>query len=402
MDRLLAIGALAALAAALPCQATGRTMQVLAPAVLGQTATFGLTHPVQAAGNLYTVLWCMPPFAGTRPCVVPGFTVQGLLRVEPANSSSAFAGVFGASGSVSHSLTISSNPSFLGMAWDLQSIDLDSASMTLALGDNELALSIVAAPPASLNMVAIAPGTFSMGSPVTPLLTAPYFNQPQSQPVHQVTISRPFWMARYEVTQAEYQAVMGNNPSFFQGAAWPNSANRPVERVNWHDAMAYCAELTASEHAAGRLPVGYQYRLPTEAEWEYCCRAGTTTEFHHGNTLFCGEANFAYSNHGNNLCGSGASPSTVGVGGYAPNAWGLHDMHGNVLEWCLDGSDGSANYPSVAVTDPHVTNGNNKVIRGGGWFFNSNLCRSAHRGSSAPTIASANVGFRVVCAPVVH
>ncbi len=397
MDRLRAIGVLAALAASLPCQATGRTMQVLAPAVLGQTATFGLTHPMQAAGNPYTVLWCMPPFAGTQPCVVPGFTVQGLLRVEPANSWSAFAGVFGASGSVSHSLTIPSDPSFLGMAWDLQSIDLEFASLTLALGDNDLSVAIVASPPANLNMVAIAPGTFLMGSPVTPLLTTPYFNQPQSQPVHQVTISRPFWMGKYEVTQAEYQAVMGTNPSYFQGASWPNSANRPVERLTWDDAMAYCVALTAREQAAGRLPVGYQYRLPTEAEWEYCCRAGTTTEFHYGNSLLCGQANFAFSTHGNSSCGSG---STVGVGGYAPNAWGLHDMHGNVLEWCFDNSDGSANYPSVSVTDPYMTSGNNKVTRGGAWFFNSNLCRSAHRASSFPTIANWNTGFRVVCAPV--
>jgi len=142
MRTLLGLGVVAALAASLPCQATGRTMQVLAPTVLGQTATFGLTCPVQAAGNAYTFLWCMPPFAGTQPLLVPGFTVQRLLRVDPTNSMSLYAGVIGASGSVSQWLLVPAHPSFLGMAWDLQSIDRDFASMTLSLADNKLSLAI--------------------------------------------------------------------------------------------------------------------------------------------------------------------------------------------------------------------------------------------------------------------
>lgn len=246
------------------------------------------------------------------------------------------------------------------------------------------------------NMVRIAPGTFQMGSNAT--TGEPYFSQASERPVHAVTISRPFWIGRYEVTQAEYQAVMGANPSTFQGASWPNSQNRPVENVSWNDAMAYCATLTARERTAGRLPTGYQYRLPTEAEWEYCCRAGTTTEFHYGPTLLCGQANFNYSYHSNTICNSS---STVVVGGYVPNAWGLHDMHGNVVEWCLDSWDESANYPSAAVTDPWVSSGPYRVGRGGSWNDISGHCRSANRyWYSLPAYGVSFIGFRVVLAPV--
>jgi formylglycine-generating enzyme required for sulfatase activity len=256
-------------------------------------------------------------------------------------------------------------------------------------------------PNPALNMVAIAPGTFQMGSPLTPLSVAPFFNQPQSQPVHAVTITQPFWMGRHEVTQAQYQAVMGSNPSFFQGASWPNAANRPVERVSWFNAVAYCDALTVQEAAAGRLPAGYEYRLPTEAEWEYCCRAGTTTEFHYGGTLVCGQANFAYSYHTASSCSTPGGVSTAVVGSYAANAWGLHDMHGNVFEWCLDSWDGSANYPAGPVSDPYVTNGPVRVERGGSWSNDSYICRSAIRNGLNPSNANNSVvGFRVVCAPV--
>ncbi|MCU0866124.1 MAG: SUMF1/EgtB/PvdO family nonheme iron enzyme [Planctomycetes bacterium] len=254
----------------------------------------------------------------------------------------------------------------------------------------------------ALNMAAIAPGTFQMGSPVTPLNVAPYFNQSQAQPVHQVTISQPFWMGRNEVTQAQYQAVMGNNPSHHQGASWPNAANRPVEQVSWNAAVAYCDALTVQEAAASRLPPGYEYRLPTEAEWEYCCRAGTTTEFHYGATLACGQANFSASNHTGSICSNQLWVQTVVVGSYVANAWGLYDMHGNVVEWCLDGWDGSNNYPAGPVTDPYVlgSSGPYRVLRGGDFLVNSSYCRSASRTGVDPTNVSRSAGFRVVCTPV--
>jgi len=371
-------------------QGTGRSMQLLAPAVLGQTASFGVSHPASAAGNLYAFLWCMPPFAGTMPLSVPGFAVQGTLRVDPATSVTSFTGVFGSAGNVAHALAIPNHPSFVGVAWDLQSIDLAVGAGVLSLADNELELVLALAPPAQRNMVAIPPGTFQMGSP-EPLNVAPYFNQVFSQPAHAVTISRPFWVGKYEVTQVEYHALMGSNPSFFQGP------QLPVDTVTWRDAMAYCQALTAQEQAAGRLPSGYVYRLPTEAEWEYCCRAGTATEFHYGPSLGCGQASFWFSEHTNSLCGIS---STAIVGSHAPNAWGLHDLHGNVAEWCLDSWNGSANYPVGPVSDPLVTTGLGRVLRGGSWGSPSNFCRAAERNRSDPGVTRSNYGFRVVCAPV--
>jgi formylglycine-generating enzyme required for sulfatase activity len=217
---------------------------------------------------------------------------------------------------------------------------------------------------------------------------APYFGQPNEQPVHQVTISYSFWMGQHEVTQAEYQALMGSNPSSYPGAS------RPVETVPWHHARAYCAALTAQQ--AGNLPAGFEYRLPTEAEWEYACRAGTMTEFHYGPALFCNQARFFYSDHSNSNCGVTLSSGTVPVGSYAPNGFGLYDMHGNVWEWCLDSY---AAYSSAAVTDPFATGSPYRVSRGGSWWGFSNGCRSATR-SYGNIGASFVIGFRVVLAPV--
>ena len=238
----------------------------------------------------------------------------------------------------------------------------------------------------ALNMVAIAPGTFQMGS------TAGNSNE---QPVHQVTLSAPFWMGKHEVTQAQYQAVVGSNPSYFQGASAPNAPQRPVETVSWNDAVAYCQALTATEQAAGRVPAGYQYRLPTEAEWEYCCRAGTTTEWHTGTTLSTSQANF----QGALANATYTAGQTAVVGSYAPNAFGLHDMHGNVWEWCLDSL---ATYAPGPVTDPFVTGGANRVIRGGSWgsFLTAAFCRSAIRYYYTPGYTNNFIGFRVVLAPV--
>jgi len=237
--------------------------------------------------------------------------------------------------------------------------------------------------------VAIQPGTFQMGSNAAN--GAPYYNEYgwSPQPVHAVTISYAFWMGAKEVTQAQYAALMGSNPSYFGG-----NPNFPVERVSWFNARAYCAALTAQQAALGTVPAGYEYRLPTEAEWEYACRAGTTTEFNTGASLVCSDARFYYSYHSNSSCGSG---SPVSVGSYAPNAWGLYDMHGNVWEWCLDSV---ANYPAGAVTDPFVTGGPYRVIRGGSWFNDSVFCRSAVRSNLGPGNTDSTVGFRVVLAPV--
>lgn len=239
-------------------------------------------------------------------------------------------------------------------------------------------------------MALIPAGTFTMGSNAA--YNWPYYNEPFSQPAHQVTISYCFWMGETEVTQAQFSGLLGWNPSYFVGA------DNPVERVRWNGARNYCAALTARESALGNVPPGYEYRLPTEAEWEYACRAGSTTEFNLGPALLCNEANFAASFHSGLSCNSN---STIPVASYAPNAWGLYDMHGNVREWCLDGTYGSSSpYSAAPVSDPYVTGGPSRIVRGGAWTYDSNFCRSAHRLYMNPILAGNDLGFRVVLAPI--
>jgi formylglycine-generating enzyme required for sulfatase activity len=189
-----------------------------------------------------------------------------------------------------------------------------------------------------------------------------------------------------------WQAVMGTNQSKFKG-----DTKRPVELVSWTDATNYCAKMTAGERAAGRLPAGYEYRLPTEAEWEYACRAGTTTATAYGNSLSSTQANF----NGNSPYGGAANgpylENTTKVGSYAPNAWGLYDMHGNVWEWCWDWY---GPYPGEGVIDPRGPNtGSDRVLRGGGWGSIGGGCRSAGRLHGWPGIWYYRIGFRPVLAP---
>ncbi len=235
-------------------------------------------------------------------------------------------------------------------------------------------------------MAQIPAGTFDMGSNAAS--GAPYLGDVIERPVHSVTISQSFWMSETETTQAQYQAIMGSNPSNSSGA------NKPVELVSWYNARAYCAALTAQEQAAGNVPAGMEYRLPTEAEWEYACRAGTTTEFNVGSDLFCDQARFGYSYHSNSSCSQGP---TANVGSYSANAFGLYDMHGNVWEWCLDSY---ASYSGASQTDPFVTSGSSRVLRGGGWGNFSNFSRSAFRAGGPPDTVYINIGFRVVLARV--
>jgi formylglycine-generating enzyme required for sulfatase activity len=263
-------------------------------------------------------------------------------------------------------------------------------------------ISGVFAPIGSLNMAYIPSGTFQMGSPelVTPGLMWPYYNTAASQPVHQVTISRPFWMGRYEVTQAEFMAAMGFNPSAFQGPAYPGSAQYPVESVSRSEALAYCAYVQQAEIAAGRVPLGYVYRLPTEAEWEYCCRAGTSTEFNVGPALVCGQSRFRVSYH-SGVVNAGVDcgvTQPAGVGSYPVNAFGLADMHGNVQEWCLD--SGRRVFTATPIVDPYTPSGSEYCCRGGGWSSTSPVCRSASRGLvNSPDNRATHRGFRLVLAP---
>lgn len=247
---------------------------------------------------------------------------------------------------------------------------------SLGLASGSFGVALDNSPPSDLDLVLIQPGTFQMGSIAVGGVAVP---------VHGVTITRPFWMGKFEVTQARFLALRGFNPSDFPGATLP------VNRVTWIQAVEYCDALTQQEAAAGRLPVGYEYRLPTEAEWEYCCRAGTTTEWSFGSSPSCDHANAA-------SCLQ--QPSIVGS--YAANAFGVHDMHGNVWEWCLDstGSTGDADYPTGSVSDPYMTVGILRRFRGGSFDFDALSCRSAFRLAGSPGLLNFNIGFRVVCAPI--
>jgi formylglycine-generating enzyme required for sulfatase activity/Leucine-rich repeat (LRR) protein len=232
------------------------------------------------------------------------------------------------------------------------------------------------------NMVFIPSGTFELGSP-----TNEVGHREDESPRTTVTITHGFWMGKHEVTQAEYAGVVGSNPSQFTG-----DLNRPVESVSWPDATNYCALLTAQQLAAGLIPPGSQYRLPTEAEWEYAARAGTSTRFSYGedpNATNLTDYAWFYANSG---------AMTHPVEQKAPNPWGLYDMAGNVWEWCLDWQGA---YPGGFVTDPQgpVSNAIGvKIIRGGAWDEFENNCRSAKRMTFgvSPFLKDYILGFRVV------
>jgi len=197
-------------------------------------------------------------------------------------------------------------------------------------------------------------------------------------------------MAQFEVTQAEYQSVMGSNPSTFT-----TDPQQPVEKVNWHEAFAYCQRLTEAAEEAGTLPRGYVFRLPTEAEWEYACRAGTDTRFSYGADPSDSELG-RYAWYVEN---SDSSPHPVGQ--LEPNPWGLYDMHGNVWEWCLD--QWQYAYPGGRAEDFRATErGWLRVARGGSWLYSASNCRSANRDDYGPNNRCSDIGFRVVLAPPIE
>jgi hypothetical protein len=211
----------------------------------------------------------------------------------------------------------------------------------------------------------IPPGTFVMGSPTSEP------NRRFDEVQHTVTLTQGFWMSDHETTQAEYQAVMGSNPSWFKG-----DSNRPVEQVDWNEAVLYCQKLTERERAAGRITAQQAYRLPTEAEWEYAARAGTTEARY-------GELDAIAWWTGN------SGDQTLPVKQKAANAWGLYDMLGNVWEWC---SDVYGDYPTGAVTDPTGPGSDSfRVIRGGSWDLDAGYARSAYRGWGG---RNSSLGFR--------
>ncbi|MCX6545173.1 MAG: formylglycine-generating enzyme family protein [Acidobacteria bacterium] len=234
-------------------------------------------------------------------------------------------------------------------------------------------------PDTRMVLVAIEPGSFVMGSPASEA------GRNDDEQPHRITLSRRIYMGRYEVTQTEWQMVMGANPSRFS-----DCARCPVEQVNFYDVDDFLTRLTARSSAM-------RYRLPTEAEWEYACRAGTSTAYGLGDQLEARDANFNASPGEQVTPGSGAY-RTRPVGSFAPNAWGLHDMHGNVWEWT---NDFYGPYDAQADVDPRGPQaGTTRVIRGGSWYFDAASARCAQRYTHAPQDRGFSLGFRVVGEPV--
>lgn len=254
-----------------------------------------------------------------------------------------------------------------------------------------------------LELVEIPAGAFTMGSPESEE------GRDSDESRVRVRITEPLYLGKTEVTQAQWKSVMGNNPSYFKGD------NLPVEKVSWEEAMDFCRKLTEREHSAGRLPRGWKYTLPTEAQWEYACRAGTTTRFSFGNSdkelyrygnFYDRSGDTKYDAAFREKNGWKIPPDTsqddgfvetAPVGRLRPNAWGLYDMHGNVWEWCLDYYNprlaGGEN-PS-RTTPGSGEYGSRRVIRGGGWSLDARDCRPANRGCYSPGYRSGDFGFRV-------
>ena len=219
---------------------------------------------------------------------------------------------------------------------------------------------------AEMEMIWCAPGDFAMGSPDTEQ------GRLDDETRHRVSIRRGFWLGKYEVTQRQWESVMRSNPSRFK------DPNRPVETVSWHDCAMFIRRVNAA------LP-GMSVRLPTEAEWEYACRAGSDNPVSGSGKI--GDMAWYDMN---------SDSHTHEVGQNKPNAWGFYDMHGNVLEWC---SDWFSVPPAVDVVDPKGPPiGSFKVLRGGCWFFYDKDCRSAYRLRREPSLRNCIFGFRLACA----
>jgi formylglycine-generating enzyme required for sulfatase activity len=242
----------------------------------------------------------------------------------------------------------------------------------------------------TLTLMLIPAGEFSMGAPI---------KEPESRererPQHLVKVPR-FFIGRYPVTQAQWRVVAGYDPiaqdldldpSHFKGDT------RPVEKVSWDDAQEFCQRLSAQ--------TSKEYRLPSEAQWEYACRAGTTTPFHFGETITPGLANYYTTSSYNGSPTSEVRGETTEVGSFPANDWGLCDMHGNVLEWCEDDwHDSYEKAPSDAsawVESDRATN--LRLVRGGSWNHIPRYCRSAYRYEFTRVYRFNTVGFRVCCVP---
>jgi len=272
-----------------------------------------------------------------------------------------------------------------------------------------------------LEMVVLDPAEYPMGSPKNESYRRPDELQ------HRVRLTKPFLIGTFEVTQEQYEKVMGRNPSWFSkdgngkaAVAKIDTARLPVEQVTWYDAVEFCNKLSARDgypayykladvrrdgdvttYATVTIAGGSGYRLPTEAEWEYACRAGSTTRFHFGYSSEGREANLKPGP----AVGYGAAPTwptadrPVPVGSYKPNDWGLHEMHGNVAEWCQDWYHADYYANSPADDPPGPNSGEHRALRGGSWLISEINCRSASRAFLRQDEKAYYAGFRVARTP---
>jgi formylglycine-generating enzyme required for sulfatase activity len=255
---------------------------------------------------------------------------------------------------------------------------MNRIQMVAALGISMISLVLLRAQTQSftntigMEFVLIPPGEFDMGC--SPGDRVCYGNE---KPVHHLSIGKPFYMGKFEVTQEQWRRVMGTNPSYFGEERGASGSERPVEKVSWNNVQDFLRRLNSIEKSK-------TYRLPTEAEWEYAARAGSSDSYH------------------------GSSPETVGwysdnsggvthpVGKAQPNAWGLYDMLGNVWEWCQDWYDKNY-YSKSSGTDPRgPPSGRYRVLRGGSWYFNSKSSRVSFRYDYDPNYRDYSGGFRCV------
>ena len=265
--------------------------------------------------------------------------------------------------------------------------DFISKSIKILIGDkNEIFDEIMN------DMVDCPAGNFLMGSPKGFLLFGGWGTETGRQSdefQHKVIISKPYKISKYPVTQKIFKSFWWRNPARFSGE------NNPVEYVSWFDAKDYCKKL--NNKFANKLPKGYKFDLPTEAQWEYACRAGKFTAFNSGKEL-TSDTGYCANLDEVGWYSQNSSKTTHPVGQKKPNAWGIYDMHGNVWEWCNDLYD---DYPSHLVTDPKgATDGKYRVVRGGSWDSEAQNCRSATRNNFEPDYFDNHIGFRLALVPV--
>ena len=334
------------------------------------TITHAWRHP--ALGKLQI---CQSQVAISAPGVPTNLTSSFVPTIPgvPTNlTSSAIPDIPGVPTNLTSSFTLSAP----GVPTNLQS-QVGQPPLT-----NQLATGV------NLDMLWVPPGTFTMGSPTTEA------GRSSTETEHNVSLTKGFYLGKYEVTQAQYAVVMSGNTNSLNPSPsnWPNNPNRPVEQVSWDDVQIFLSRLNASEQAAGRLPNGWSYVLPTESQWEYACRAGTTTAYSWGDDINATWANYNWDGAHNTR---NDFKQTRDVGQYAANPWGFFDMHGNVWEWTADRYD--ATYPTGnPVIDPSGSaSGSARAFRGGDWANTGAGLRSGSRYSGSPGFRGNGIGFRV-------